>query len=565
VLTGQPLADTQIYALCATWPAPEARRPGAVWAHALLVDMEALHTLSVWNLLESLDGVRGTTSPRIESYLQPRVLSPGNPPPAPAFHADDLFACAHAAFASRTRQAHVESSSAAEASAVNLWAALWPDLQRRFSFRTRTEARRAIPRDVDLYVVLDAPLKHPSTTQDTPWLTEWTQELRGAGHGPLMRWFDTFGPSEPPRPASVRALGRLWQVIDAVDADEAAERIVERYPEQNGARRLKSELFGGRSSWWRPSEGALLAAIMRSQGEAWDVEDLALESRLADAFARGDGLALVASLPDEVTPRVRDAMLSAAARQASPELLAAFEARNHDWAVQTLAQTRLGQDENTWRLLDDAAATRLLVDAGQQADSTVLAAALSVGRVDPVVGVAEGPAIGRALRMLDDETISDLARLPHVAALVDHARPADVIRFGSAGAPVTKSQRRTALRARRAEPDEAWLRQAVVALADDPSALRIVFGPLHRAITEDRLPHELWDVLGPATPEASDPARRLRLLLVRRARAERWPQQAVKEALNGAGPFAGQVLDDLDDDDPITKFFKRSLKRLKIL
>lgn len=563
VLTGQLLNDTQIYALCATWRAPEISRPGAVWAHVLLLDAARLADFSVEDLAHTLDGGHAASSPRPENYRMPREIRSGMS--LPAADLEDLFACAQAAYASRRRTAHVASAAAAEATVLRLWASQWPELRQRFSFRIRVDSRSTVPKDVDLYVALDGPSKAPSSPQDTPWLTAWSAEIHRGQRGRVSRWFDTFGPLEPPRPASVRALGRIWALVESLDADAVAGRLTERYPDPSLGRPLKAALFACDSSWWSATEKERLVGVLSSTEDAWDLADLGLGSRLAAAIMRDEGLELLAAVPGQPPSTLANALLTAAINAPRPEMLAALVEREHDWGVAVLKGSELAHQQETWHLLDTPTVRRLLGDAQLASDSRALGSALSAGHLAAVIDVADRRALGRALGALNEQTLHKLARLPHVGRLVEAARPVDVLRLAQAGAPVTQDQRRMALKALRPKPNELWLRQAAYALANDPKALPIVFGPLHHAVTEDRLPRELWNTIGNVAPAAKDPAHRLRLLLVQRARAERWQAQAIREALRGAGPYAGQVLDDLNDDDPLTKFFKRGLKRLKRL
>lgn len=53
-LTGFPLAESGVYALARTWPAPEMSRPGCVWTHTLLIDFADLATISSLDALGSL-------------------------------------------------------------------------------------------------------------------------------------------------------------------------------------------------------------------------------------------------------------------------------------------------------------------------------------------------------------------------------------------------------------------------------------------------------------------------------------------------------------------------------
>ncbi len=560
VVTGQ-LLDSETYALCVTWPAPEISRPGAVWAHALLFAPSTLDETPVEYLWSTLDEADGLIQSELGRYREPRQVREAL---VPEPELDDLRACIHATYASRRRVAQVSSPAAAEAAIVRLWSAQWPALRHRFSFRTRTEARSSVPDDVDLYVVVGSPPAPQPDTRDTPWVAAWARELQIDAKGSLTNWVATFGPSESPRPASVRALGRLWALADELEVNAVAQRLVERYPQPSLGRTLKIGLFGPHSHWWQATETQLLIGILSSDTDGWDPADLSLSARLTAAVAEGAGTDLLAALPDDPPLTLARVFLDAVISEPQVDVLVALEERNHEWAVEVVKNTDLALQHETWAALSEQQTARLLTDAELGTDSRVVSAALCSGQLKPVLEVGDGRTIGRAVAALDDQSLSHLASLELADKLVDLVRPADLLRLAEAGAPVADEQRRNALRAQRMSPDDVWFRQAAHALAEDPGALPAVFGPLHSAAAERRLPPDLLATIAAVAPQSTDPARGLRLMLVRRARTEKWQTARVREALQGAGPAAKQVLDDLDDNDPLLKFFKRGLKRLRL-
>jgi hypothetical protein len=90
----------------------------------------------------------------------------------------------------------------------------------------------------------------------------------------------------------------------------------------------------------------------------------------------------------------------------------------------------------------------------------------------------------------------------------------------------------------------------------------VVFGPLHRAITEARLPRGLWSELGKIAPPAEDPAVGLSRLLIIRARDERWRAPALRRALRGSGPHVKQLKAEIGNEknDPFVVAAKTALK-----
>ena len=109
-------------------------------------------------------------------------------------------------------------------------------------------------------------------------------------------------------------------------------------------------------------------------------------------------------------------------------------------------------------------------------------------------------------------------------------------------------------------PADAWLRAAVTAVTTDRGSLEVVFGPLHQAITQDRLAPYDWDRLSEVLPPDADPARRLRKLLVERIRSESWPADRIERALGDAGPHLSEIRRDLEGDDVFTQVIKSVLE-----
>jgi hypothetical protein len=101
--------------------------------------------------------------------------------------------------------------------------------------------------------------------------------------------------------------------------------------------------------------------------------------------------------------------------------------------------------------------------------------------------------------------------------------------------------------------DEFWLRAGVEAISSSilpaREVLPVTFGPLHNAITADRLPRDCWSRLDHVLPTAGDPALRLRRYMLNIARDEQWDSDTFESALRGAGPHAGQLLQDFAGED----------------
>lgn len=571
VLTGVPLPDSDLYALCSTWPAPTVSRPGAVWAHALLVPFDELASVDVEQLAATLDGpptdlvaaaaqsaYRGRRRLFNAHHGSDSPASRSGPDPA----SDHVARCLQAAYASRSRVAYVPGSGrAAEAAVLRLWAVQWPDLKGQFSFRTRVAGREEAPRDVDLLVIVGTDRTSGRHSADRPWLAQLAREIEHDASGPLSEWLRAFGPHEPPRPASVRALARLWIAVNEGDAVVTASRLAARYPKPSAGRELKAATFGQDTHWWPVPEIDRIRTIVASDEDVWDIGNLELTTRLVRVLKGQPGAAVIRALNPHASQPVKHAVVDAVREAGEPEPVAMLAELDTALASAALS-SHLARSAELWRLLDHSSAARLLEDHDRGSDIEVVRAALVAGHFGAVELAASASALGPAVNAMTDAEVQELATANDSKELAAHAQSRDILRFAHANAPLDGAAIREALGAERLHADDLWLRVAAKALVEDGESLPIVFGPLHLAITEDRMPRELWKTLGRVAPPAPDPAQRLRRLLVQRVRQEGWSKSQVKAALNGAGPHAGEVLQDLDDEDPLIKIFKGIVKRI---
>jgi hypothetical protein len=196
------------------------------------------------------------------------------------------------------------------------------------------------------------------------------------------------------------------------------------------------------------------------------------------------------------------------------------------------------------------------------ADDAALLAAVTGGQVEPAFAVAGPQRTLSALAREKDLSIArQVARSMDWKNLTNSASDArSRVLLGAVAEGRSVPGLGEALEATRARIDETWLRSAVEHLADAPDdpgdALEVVFGPLHHAITDNRLPPDLWARLDPILPTDSDPARRLRRELLIVARNEHWSGDRLQRALRDAGPFADELLREIDEEDPLSGFVK---------
>ena len=312
LLTALALPGSGEYAFCATWSAPEAPRPGAVWAHALVVDADALGDKQCFETLIGLPRRPADGAADIERYGVELELE-GEGEEEGAFAgagegaregadagagagagagqsagavagADQGGAHAHlgavapdAALLARLASAayggggerilaHGDSGEAARA-LVALWRAQWPALRAAFSFRVRevaregasafdlTVARRIRGRDGEPDVE-GASADVPSA----PWVLALCDDAGAAAATPLRDFLATFGPFEPSKPERLGALARLWTAVAARDAQAARDALARDWPSPERGTMLKRALFHrDNAGWWSGEAGSPVA------------------------------------------------------------------------------------------------------------------------------------------------------------------------------------------------------------------------------------------------------------------------------------------------------------------
>jgi len=137
-LVGIWLPSLSAYLLAALWPAPERSRPGAVWAHALLLAPAQLARGRVASLLALLRRPRDERFEEYGRWLEwpPQTPASATPPP--------LVRTLTEAVRSRDRRPRIvlwREPAQAEGALVSLLDAAPAARRREISFRTRERAR----------------------------------------------------------------------------------------------------------------------------------------------------------------------------------------------------------------------------------------------------------------------------------------------------------------------------------------------------------------------------------------------------------------------------------------
>jgi len=144
-LTGYPLADSGMYALSMTWPAPEMPRPGCVWTHTLLISFADLAVMDVPSALASLfnrpanhrvDRYNESVAVDFSSQFREQLDSVGAKCVA-------LFAGALYGHPSEQIWARRPSGVDVDDVVLRIWDQQWPRLRRSFKFCTLTSRDRS--------------------------------------------------------------------------------------------------------------------------------------------------------------------------------------------------------------------------------------------------------------------------------------------------------------------------------------------------------------------------------------------------------------------------------------
>jgi hypothetical protein len=553
-LTGLQLVTERDYALAATWSAPEAPRPGAVWAHLIIVPAKLLGELpdpfALTSLLARPDGL---DLRRHAMKLEiPEVLPERQAPPA-----DLLKRVVASAYASGSGSVLVEPDlELAEDAIAAVWRAQWPELRLAFTFRTRPTARIDKP-TADLVITrqVRGTARPSSKVQQPRWASVIVETIAQGQQSTFGAFLREFGPQDPANVQSVRDLADVFGRIAEGSVDVVRQTLEKRYPTPQAGRALKAALFGpGSDRPWSGSEVERVQSLLASTVDAWDVNALNLPDRIL-GIMNAQGVTAVSEALSGASAGLNDAFIEALAQRTAPSDLGEIDRRHPDLVLR-LAELRpemLG-DKAAWTELSDSTVHAILITI--PLNSRGIVAAIDAGYGAEVLRSIETAKIVRAIA--HDGTYANATELlasvePNKFTLErndDRVVFLFVALFGRAQVDSTLPDRLERCRER---PDEFWLRAAVLAITSTnlsrSNVLIVAFGPLHNAITSDRLPRDCWNDLDEVLPSAPDPALRLRRYLLAIAKNEQWTGDQFERALRGAGPYAGQLLHDFSDED----------------
>lgn len=553
IAAGVPLPDDDAYAVAVTWSAPEVPRPGAVWSHALVIAAADLSAVS--DPFAIADLTQRPTADAISTYGKAiNATLPANSSRPTGASVDLLSRVLAAAYLpDAARRVEVGDPHLAERAISAVWQSQWPQLRGHFWFYTRDTAGSAEPAHG---IVLARRLRgaRPSRPPSVPpWLTHLASELNLGQQGPVVVFLTSFGPEDRPSKSTVGFLGNLFDAVQTTEVGVVRSLIEDRYDQPSMGRMIKHALFGKGRTTWQINEHDRLDALLASASAAWDFGDLELASRLSKQIRSSGVPAVVTDLHPPQSSEARSAVAEALAREGRPADLGTVLRWDSPTGVALLQSSpHWLEHSESWESL--AAEDPALIAAAVEFTPEMLHAAVVGGRSDAVAeavgidavleSIAQARDVGLAKSLLADPVWADAALSSHDDLVV--------LLAGAAQGERPTDELLEVLEKHRSEPDELWLlaaARAVGAQKRPRNVLKVAFGPLHRSMTENALPGECWAYLDKALPHADDPALRLRRYLVREARSNRWSEADITAALRDSGPFADQLLRDLDDDD----------------
>src|SRR5690242_16980479 len=285
-LIGIPVPEIGRYLLARIWPAPELPRPGAVWAHAFLLDFALLALIDPLALAEHF---RRPAMGELELYATPLELFPGTEHPVnvPMELMKTLCLVAYEDAPQPGGVVLWDKPVAAEDALLALWRGLPVQARSEFSFRTRGRARTGrSPYAVQVAAVLGGRsdsnvlrVANPATIDQFP---AWTTILAEANLDPRHR-AASFIAENATSATDCRILASIWPALLDPRPSEVLSELATTYPEPSQQAALKLSLFGEKrqnDTWWELSELDRLSAALELRSDLLRGPEFVLPMRL---------------------------------------------------------------------------------------------------------------------------------------------------------------------------------------------------------------------------------------------------------------------------------------------
>jgi hypothetical protein len=255
-LSGYPLAQSGLYALARTWPAPEMPRPGCVWTHTLLIDFADLATLTDLSQLNSL--FRRPENPSSKFYRGKIIFDTNRELEALS---DEVIAIAKPLiktlykYPSKPVISFEADCETSERSVLALWTQQWPRLRRSFRFCTLATSDRSTkdsPFDLQLLPASMPSLKSrfvdaieaDTNDSDPDWMPIVVNDLRNPQDHALRQFLFRAGSDLQNGRSSFANLCQIFSFLEGSNENQLDLKIVlELLPDSsniNSARAVKS-------------------------------------------------------------------------------------------------------------------------------------------------------------------------------------------------------------------------------------------------------------------------------------------------------------------------------------
>jgi len=594
-LVGLRVEALQRFMLTRIWPAPELPRPGAVWAHSLLIDDRALEFIDPLLLANYF---RRPEIDEFEPYCSSLEVAASGLSLFAEVPDELLTALCEVAYEGGEGQAVViwPDELPSETGLLALWRRLPLPLRRGYSFRSRGRARTgSSPYAVQVASQLagrsasqGVRVLWPAELEPRPPITLLASASRDPSH-PLGIALELYAEGS----SDALFLANLWNSITAGNAGDVAASL-ETAPGFPARLELEQALFGSPAEsppLWELSESERVFSLLESGGP--DLDRLLPASRLPAAWAsdRERALGLLDDRADLAEPAARLLLHSAVRELTDDELLQRMN--DTELFLGALAERdNLSRDPRIWPALERSSDRELRRTALARADAEL-----------PEVLIAN-ECWGLLGEALEDEsffavTVGVLARAhptnPSLWNKLFEGRWAQLVTFlrTSPGAEVPALVLAAASLPRRClhdVPIARWLdagplihdREDVVAVTaaarllalslghDSEPARRLLiecFGPTHRALESGDLPSEASRELKAILPnrKAKSLPKRLNQGIIASMESSKWSQSDLRRALAPAGPEAHRLVKLVPKKHPLRRRIENTLKDLEEL
>ncbi|HET7454033.1 MAG TPA: hypothetical protein VFJ76_00765 [Solirubrobacterales bacterium] len=591
-LVGLWISSLERFMLTRIWPAPELPRPGAVWAHALLLNG---HDLKSMDPLLLLDYFRRPDGADLDQYRASLSLDISGKKPPVDVPRQLMLALSEAVYEPAKSGSVViwPEEFSAETGLLALWRGLPSSMKRSLSFRTRGRARTGSSR---YGLQIATQLAGRSASQDVRVI--WPEKVDPANSVALLASV-AYSPEEPlgvavERFASnvedARFVAEMWPLIDDGDAASLLQHLEAR-PDASSVR-LGEALFAPadeNDGVWRVTEAERIKALL--QATVAQYLHMLNVGRLKAAW-KSDRQAVLEFLDERqnLADYAADLLLDTAIDELSVDELVE---RLHDSELVELALSKrndLLREPSFWSFLELSAGPDLRAHALAVADHDVAAILIEKGywglldqlldHPDAFASVAEhlarsSPASLRpwtkVMKGREHQVLNLLSRKlePEISILAAATLPRESLaavplqRWLEAAPAIHKRQDQASSAAAARLIATTYKRKEAAAR----ELLIECFGPAHNALERRNLPQsvlaELKDLL--PSPKTKSLAKRLNRALIASMESSRWTEGELKRALENAGPEAHRLVKLVPKKNPLRRRIESTLHDLEDL